>query len=126
MGLGGMCFQVSLVRSAYTFMGEPGPASGEPGPTSDLLQRLPESINVMSSHGDACVGHAQSGQPLSVVWVSPCNLLDDHFCSSKGIMTHAGDLWNGMVSFSDEPKCKPKGLGQEQVWTKAELGGGSF
>lgn len=67
VGLGGMCFQVSLFHSAYTFMGECGPTFGEPGPTSDLLQQLPESINVMSSHGDACMGHAQSGQPLSVI-----------------------------------------------------------
>lgn len=90
-----------------------------------LLQRLPKSMNAAEQWlEDASVGHVQSVQPLSAVCVSPCNLSDDHFCS-KGIMTHAGDLWNGRLGSQMSPSAHQRVWGSEQVWTKAELGGSS-
>lgn len=115
-------------RAENAFVEPPSRASSCPlhvGPTSDLLQRLPKSMNAAEQWlEDASVGHVQSVQPLSAVCVSPCNLSDDHFCS-KGIMTHAGDLWNGRLGSQMSPSAHQRVWGSEQVWTKAELGGSS-
>ena len=99
---------------------------GDPGSTSDLLQQLPKSINATERPpGDASLWHAQSLQPLSVVWFFPCNLPDDHFCS-KGIMTRVRDLWDGRFGSQMSPSANQRVWGSEQVWTKVDCVGGAL